>query len=432
MKVQVSIFLWMLSIQCFADEKLEIVFTKPSCTVKEYQAPVKSLNNIEYNKSKADVFCTFLDFNKSYDVLNSNVGIKLEKILSNNINDPIEDIKISSYIFSDESVANLICDSYKVKKIKVSIFTQYDSKKVGKEKTFNILNRCLGSDLNFNRIGCNVFADSCDKNKINTMHMKLIEVKRSSQKYIQIFGSGNIGKGIYANLEDWLFFEQENQSLHSCVWDILKNTNESFNILKKRYLSCQAEKVSDNVEFLFLPFDSKHYYSNFLNLSNISNEINIVSPDFKDKKLNSYLMKFIEKGGSVNFFTNSEIYYSFFYNNEKGNSKPNDIKLMLDLKKVNPGQVKIYFVDTNFYSSIVRNTLHHKLIIFLNSNNHKNNVITGSANLNFNALNKQYEQTYIIHNDSVNKYLDYLKFLKNVSIEFNEMPTTIPMIKDPL
>lgn len=432
MKVQASIFLLLLSNLCFADEKLEIVFTKPNCTVKEYQTSVKSLNNIEYNNSKDGVFCSFLDFNKTFNVLNSNVGIKLKSILSNTIEDPIEEVKISSYIFSDESVANLICNSYKMKKFKVSIFTQYDSRKVGKEKTFNILNECLGSDLNFNRIGCNVFSDICDKKNINTMHMKLIEVKRSSQKNYQIFGSGNIGKGIYANLEDWLFLIQNNQSIHSCVWDVLKNHSESLNLLKIRYLSCHGKNVNNNIEFLFLPFESKSYYNNFLNLSDLSTEINIVSPDFKDKKLNSYLMKFVENGGVVNFFTNSEVYYSFLYNDEQGNSKPNDIQLMLDLKKFKPSQVKIFFVDTNFYFSIVRNTLHHKLIVFSNSNNHKNNVITGSANLNFNALNRQYEQTYIIHNEFADNYLYYIDFLKGVSTEFNDMPTTRPKIKEPL
>lgn len=425
------IFILCFSYFANCDAEIQIYFTEPTCSDYPYNLEVQSRSGGSINKTYGGFFCTQKDYPSGFDSLNSTVGVRIAAALKNSQDNPIKTIEIADYIISDMSIANYICLQFRASPFELSIYTQNTGDKpsgIGiRPPVLAELSSCLKEHLHLTLIGCNVFTSKdCPRDKINTMHLKLIKIERRSGYAEEIASSGNLGRGMYANLEDWLFFTNTQQrDIHKCLWVTLKKLSSvNKEIDKYNYSECKEKGTKQDSQLLVIPFDKEDYYSSFRHASSNANEITIMSMDFKDKKLFNIISLSAKNGANIHFIASSDWYYSYKLKKEIGTANLDDISLALKIKEQYPSRVTISFVENNFYVGSVGNALHHKLALFRGS---EDTVITGTTNMNGGAINHNLDQVYIFHDKSiVDKYSSYIERIILRSIPFDKMPTTLP------
>lgn len=410
----------------------EVVFTKPECGTYAYAAPVPSIDGSSLVKeTRGTFFCTNRDFPLTYDTLSGEVGKRIKAILSNAGTDHISKIIIADYIFSDLNTARYICAQFAVRPFDLTIYTQQaeaTSSSVGiSSQVETVLRTCAGKRLIIQRVGCDVFGKAaCSSSNINTFHLKLMQVVRMSGLVDQIESSGNIGKGMYANLEDWVFFSRtQDRDLHSCVWPTLVALMEAGNKPQIVYSQCVQRTVhsSNDPKLLLLPFDAEKYYQEFHKAALIATRIDVVSMDFRDRRLRGALAAALRQGSTVNFIASSEWHYASVANEKQGTAEVHDIADAASLEREFPSQVRILFAETNFYSSL-RNTLHHKFVTFRTQSG--NVVLTGTTNMKSGAIRRNLDQAYIFSGAVADAYVGYVDWLMPQLAVTGEMPTTRP------
>ncbi|CTQ12943.1 conserved hypothetical protein [Klebsiella variicola] len=413
------------------NSEIQVYFTEPVCSDYSYKFEVQTQSGRSINKTHGGFFCTQKDYPSGFDSLSGTVGVRIATSLKNSESDPIKNIEIADYILSDMSIAKYICLQFRSSPFELSIYTQNPGEKpsgIGiRPPVLAELSSCMKERLHLILIGCNVFTSKdCPRDKINTMHLKLIKIERRSGYAEEIASSGNLGRGIYANLEDWLFFTNAQQGdIHRCLWLTLRKLN-FFNKESDKYdySECKEKNAKQEDQLLLIPFDKEDFYSAFRKASSNANEITIVSMDFKDKKLFNIIDFSAGNGAKIHFIASSDWYYSYILKKEIGTANPDDISMALKIKNKYPERVTISFIENNFYFGSVGNTLHHKLALFRGG---ENTVITGTTNMNTGAINHNLDQAYIFHGESiVNEYSSYIDRINFRSIPLNEMPTVLP------
>lgn len=410
----------------------EVLFTKPGCGTYAYSTPVPTTDGSSLVKeTRGAFFCTNRDFSPTYDTLSGEVGRRIKAALSNDGTDHIRKIVIADYIFSDLNTARYICEQFEISPFDLTIYTQQaeaTSSSVGiSAQVETALRSCAGERINIWRVGCDVFGKAaCGSSVINTFHLKLMQIVRMSGIVDQIESSGNIGKGMYANLEDWIFFSRtQDRDLHSCVWPTLVAMTEAGNNPQAVYSKCVqvTASTSRDPKLLLLPFDAEKYYSEFYGAALAAAQIDVVSMDFRDRRLRGALAAALRKGAKVNFVASTEWHYAAVTRQKQGTADVDDIADAASLEKEFPGQVRILFAETNFYSSL-RNTLHHKFVAFRGENG--NVVLTGTTNMKSGAIRRNLDQAYIFRDAVANAYVTYVDWLIPQLIATGGMPTARP------
>lgn len=419
----------LVPIQACAGE--DVVFTSPNCAVYRYSTPVELQGGGTLDHSRGGVFCTSNDFPQDYDSLSGPVGKRITDAIDNSSGDSIKSINIADYIFSDGRIAKYICEQNSRSPFDVTVYTQQSdvsSSPVGiKPGPSSILSGCLGGRLRIVRLGCDVHnVKNCPRESVNTMHLKLLEVKRASGAAVQIASSGNLGKGMYANLEDWIFFQYGSRDdAHVCLWPILDAMpTATKSTLQSQYRECQQKQRSAS-KLILLPFESDRYYETFYKLATSASSITIVSMDFRDRRLRKSLETAIKRGGRVSFIASSDWYYAKIKGIHQGNADPDDIEIASDLQKKFPNNVTIKFVETNYYTGF-GNTLHHKFALFLSAGGAT--VLGGTTNMNPGAISLNLDQAYVINGQAADKYQQYVNWLNARSYSADSMPKVLPAI----
>lgn len=406
-----------------------VIFTEPECQTYSYADAVPLVGGGEIQNTRGGFFCTSKDFSSSPELAEGSVGKEILKTLKNSDEDRIQSVRMAVYIFSDLRVAEFLCAQASVSPFNLTVYTQKSSKVGLGAKVSEHLSTCFGDNLKLERLGCDIFAaKDCPGDKVNTMHLKLIEVRRESGQVSQIVSSGNLGRGMYANLEDWLFFDSvKYNSMQDCVWPILSTSlKNTVAALKDMYSQCKARQgIIAGSKMILLPFEADEYYQEFKNAALTAQQIDIVSMDFKDVKLKRSLMEALNKGAIVNFYPASDWYFAHVSKEHQGTAGSDEIGVALDLQKKHPNQVSLNFIETNFFYG-VGNTLHHKFALFKGASG--NTVLAGTTNMNASAIRRNLDQAYIFDNDLADAYSDYVGRLKKRSIPYEQMPVAIPVL----
>lgn len=365
----------------------------------------------------------------------SRVGSKIIDELRHDL----QSVRMAIYIFSDISIARELCSAYQRNRYKLTIYSQSRGPSghtaVGiSPEVVSTLTACMsGDDFRTIEIGCDIWSDtSCRGRPLSTLHTKLIEIHRENGNYAVITGSGNLGRGLYSNLEDWLFFNNSNYLVHLCVWKTIEALAEGHSDAQAVFNSCSASKqvetFSDGAgSFIFLPFEAEAYYQRFYEEAAGADEITIVSMDFKDRRLAGSLRSALQRGATLMFYVSSDWYHAARAGVKVGNAAVDEISFANTLEQSFPGQVEIRFVDVNFFSSTIRNNLHHKFALFERKDGEAT-VITGTVNMNRGAISNNLDQAYVLGGETALAYAEYISWLGEVSLPYREMPISLPRI----
>lgn len=406
-------------------------FTQPTCRTYAYSTPVPNASGVEQrSETLGGLFCTARDFPASFDSLSGEVGKDIASRLLNNSNNPITRVRIADYIFSDDRVARYLCEQLSVSSFELDIYSQSRASagsRIGVYPSVEaILKDCFRDKVNIYALGCDVFGASCSISGINTFHLKLIEVERSSGRVDQIESSGNIGRGMYSNLEDWVFFDDVGvDNVHSCLWRFLEKA--ALGELNTDVNSSVCEEIAEGgeLEFILLPFNSEKYYNKFYTLAVDASEIFVVSMDFTDRRMQGALKTALRKGANVTFVASSDWYYAHILKKDQGNAIVNDIALPMELRKDFPGQVNLLFAETNYYVGF-GNTLHHKFAVF--RSNGINTALAGTTNMKRGAITRNLDQAYVFRGAVANQYSAYIDWLQPRVLTYDKMPSDRPTI----
>lgn len=418
-----------------AQDAVYPIFTMPECTAKTYKEPIFAVNgSVILEKTTEGAFCNTEDFPEEFDIFSSRVGGAIREELSQNL----KSVRMAMYIFSDISIAQEFCEAYARHPFKFEIFSQNRQTETASAvgihpPVMDLLKKCMPNDLSITLIGCDVWgSERCPDKDFNTMHMKLLEFEKEDGTRTVVFGSGNIGRGIYSNLEDWVFLYGANPDIHKCVWETLQKVSKNYTENDLLYNDCESELFSPNgyddlQNLIFLPFEAEEYYQEFYKRASSSKHISISSMDFKDRRLAGALRSALRKGAFVTFFVSSDWYYASRAKVSVGNAKRNELEIANNLLEEFSNSVEVRFVDVNFFSSKSRNNLHHKFVVFEEGEG-KSSVMTGTVNMSPGAIRNNLDQAYIIIGDAADEYIEYLDWLRKISSLYADMPVKLPVI----
>ncbi|MGE8400849.1 MAG: phospholipase D family protein [Delftia tsuruhatensis] len=395
----------------------EVIFVEPKC-----------------QSSSAVFFCTSLDAARIK--ADGAVRQRIQRSLEQGEENPIQDVRIAHYIFDDDETSDYLCTQYAKRRFSLTIFAQ-SSRVISplKRKIQEALANCFGNDLVVHHIGCDLIREKskCPKDVISTMHLKVIEIRRANGDMQAIASSGNLGQGMYANLEDWVWFpsaRDDGSSIHSCMWDALDAFAagpRSVSSIRSQYLTCSRNQSpsTSGITFQFLPAETDEFYKKFSGLSRDSTSIVILSMDFRDRRLSAALRSALVKGATVSFLVDDDWYYAGLTQKSTGTASVDDPVLANELLKEWPAQVDIRYLETNHYVLPLLNRLHHKMVVFTTGD--RTTVLTGSLNLNSGAIRWNIDAAYWVSSPELTTaYQQYLARIATQSRARSEMPKEAP------
>lgn len=382
----------------------------------------------------AQFFCTDKDARR----IKEDAGVirGIQEALKQLDENPILDVKIAHYIFDDRSTADYLCAQHNKRRFTLALVLQarFQTSPMARNVQKTLAN-CFGDDLSISQIGCDVMKNrtKCPKYVVNTMHLKVIEISRAIGGVQAIVSSGNIGRGMYANLEDWVWFSpllNNGESIHACMWKVLASFSLSPPTkakIRSDYVSCKGLQSTEvgGIKFQFIPAETDEFFDSFFEQSRKADLIEIFSMDFSDQRLGDALRFALARGARVRFIVDDDWYYSSLKNVKVGTAKVGESVLMNAIAREWPEQVDVRYIETNHYEAPFFNSVHHKMAVF--TSNEMVMVLTGSMNLNSGALYGNIDSAYWINEaDLVKKYQSYISRIVAKSKTRLEMPSKEP------
>ena len=411
--------LWLLIAPGILFAGHEVIFSDPKCA-----------------SSKSPSFCTLDDASRIKS--EGLVKKRLQGFLFQSTQNPIDSVKIAHYIFDDIDTADYLCEQYSKARFKLKIYEQFSHRPRGSYvKIRNKLRECFTQDVEIKSIGtCDFMTErnKCNIDVINTMHLKIIEITRKTGETQTVTSSGNLGKGMFANLEDWIFIDEKDDNsskIHSCLWEQLESlaiaakTNAA---IRENYTNCLENKnnYTNGVAIQFLPAQTLEFYNSFAEHSRNASSILIFSMDFSDKRLYGAVKSAALHGAKITIIADDDWYYSTLQRKAVGNSSKNDPKLSEELFSKHPDKVTLKYIETNHYISPFLNTVHHKMVVFKNKKG-ETTVLTGSLNLNPGAIKNNIDAAYWITNrELTDSYLVYTRKMEAQARNKSDMPKIAP------
>lgn len=423
----------------------QVVFTSPTCPAYRYQQPVQQNDGQRRAERFGAAYCTKKDQATLSD------ESKIKRIISATMLDPgfrIREMDIAYYILGDDFIAELVCKKYAASPFTLrALISDVAPGRYAASSALDRMQACMGNDFTRHKIGCDVFArldkeahvspPCADGRKnpelpIQVMHLKLLAMrgdKNGKAQAVIITGSGNPGRGMYANFEDWNFITvPENSAFvrrHRCMVDtIIVSERDALPPVRLAgvYKTCIAAQVSeeDNITTLFLPAETAEYRRQLLDAIGRANSISIAALQFKSESLRDALLAARKRGASVRLLMDDNTYYAALAGKDFDTALIEDYRNHIAPLKAQG--IELRFLETNHEQSGLRNLVHHRFVIA--ERGQERQVFTGSAHLIDDALQFNFESQYVFHDTAADAYRQEFEALWARSLPWGKMPAT--------
>ncbi|WFU56832.1 phospholipase D-like domain-containing protein [Bradyrhizobium pachyrhizi] len=415
----------------------DVVFTNPHCSTKRYLVETTDRTADVMTGPTGGYYCSSADF-LNWHFETSDLGKTIDKMIGER---KISRVALSDYYYSEKSFVDWLCSRSFTDEATIRVYYQHTTDERGHlAADFAQSMASCRKRVEFFAVGCDVFAENnkCNGGNVNILHSKVIEFELDNGVSVAVFGSGNLNKALYANIEDWVILASRDKAGFSFRYNCLFRTLDEVTGLRyapiaffsTTYRRCTSSwdggelDAAPGVRFGILPADSDWFRSKLTKQIAQAAEIMISAQFLSDPAVVAALEASTSR---IRVVLDDDFYWTL------ETKTPTGVVSLEDTTALEPllrrPNVEVRYVMTNHHNlSGPGNTNHLRLIILRGQEASGNSVFTGSAHLRKGSLDQNIEMQLIL--DEPHLFERYVKFFEDL-YERASTPARMPILDIP-
>jgi hypothetical protein len=407
-----------ISLKDYKPYDYQVYFTNPECSEYLYEEQVLANDGTQLSAKPKNVYCKAkdLDLNASRE---SSPHFHLLKLIND---EAVSELFFTFLSFSEENIANAICDAIKQRNVKVTFII--DSKNESRDssrKMLDYISTCRPSIVNAGeQINMPETYFRGNVGGIGFAHNKIIlaKYKDDTAKVKVIFSSGNMSAGTSLHHENWHFVTTNIKSYfaqaHYCIKEGMINHSEKMADFKKFIKQCRKEikeQAEDDIKLFIVPSDGEDAAKNISKYMENAIQVDGAAHRIMLAEVIDGMIKGAQNGNKMRFVVDDDIYWTGKRNVMTG---ANTFVEFANIMKMVRAGVEVRYMETNQNSKL----LHHNKYLVFHMKDGSYALHAGAGNFTKSAFSTNLENFYFITIPEVVE-----QFKKQYDYKFTELAT---------
>jgi HKD family nuclease len=386
--------------------RFDVLFTNPSCRTYAYTTTPQAIDGSRLTEKPKDAYCTLADRRED--------GPVLTRFLSLAASPSTTEIQVASFSFSNQAVAEALCQAAEVRGAKISVIVDAQEKAAA----INRLSACSKANpIELVRRGL--------EGDTGIFHDKFAIFRRGTGTSTIAFGSGNLGKGLSISHENWVFGEVAPSSYfaqrHGCAFQAARDHGGTLAgfaaALETCTLRIDAPPESD-AQIFFAPAEGRDAANALVSLVANAERVDIAAHILSFSRLQRALVARLRQRPQtrVRIVLDDDTHW-IGKGLDVGENDPSEALFVRELVQLG---AEVRYVETNDSQHL----LHHNKFLIAHRPREATTVFGGAGNFSDAAFTQNFESFYsFATRDVVERYVEQFEHLwTNLSTPEARMP----------